>query len=296
MANLRDIRNRISSIKNTQQITNAMKMVAAAKLRKAQQRMVATRPYASKMQGVVERLVSGTDAENILLRTPEEVNTILMIVIGSDRGLCGGFNSNLFKVVENNISEKYSHYQESGNLHLITLGRKADVYFKKRNYKVIDSHPGFFDRLNYQEASEVMGFATRNFADGNYDKVLIAFNEFKSVIAQNRLIEEALPIQAETFESEETSTAEYTDYIYEPDTNNILGDILPVHLNMRLWSSVLESNAAEQGARMAAMDNATENAKDLERELRLKYNQARQSAITTELSEIVSGAQALQNT
>lgn len=295
MANLRDIRNRISSIENMQQITKAMKMVAAAKLRKAQQRRTATRPYAKKMQSVVERLVSGTDAENILLRTPEEVNTILMIVVGSDRGLCGGFNNNLFKVVEKNISDKYSSYQESGNLHLITIGRKAGVYFKKRNYNIIDSHPGFFDRLNYEESSEVMSFATRNFADKKYDKVLIAFNEFKTVISQNRLIEEVLPIQAENLESEADSSAEITDYIYEPDANTILDDILPVHLNMRLWSSVLESNAAEQGARMAAMDNATENAKDLERELRLKYNQARQSAITTEISEIVSGAQALKD-
>lgn len=295
MANLRDIRNRISSIENTQQITKAMKMVAAAKLRKAQQRMNATRPYAKKMQAVVERLVSGTDAKNVLLRKPEEVNRILMIVIGSDRGLCGGFNNNLFKVVERSIQENYKSYNDSGRLELITIGRKADVYFRKRNYNVKDTHPGFFDNLNYQDTSEIMSFATEKFAEGDYDKVLIAFNEFKSVISQNRLIEEVLPIQTDELDSEETSSSESAEYIFEPDAESILNDILPVHLNMQLWRSVLESNAAEQGARMAAMDNATENAKELEQELRLKYNQARQSAITTEISEIVSGAQALKD-
>lgn len=295
MANLRDIRNRISSIKNTQQITKAMKMVAAAKLRKAQQRMTATRPYARKMQSVVERLVSVTDAENPILRKPDEVSDILMIVIGSDRGLCGGFNNNLFKVVEKEIEDHYQLYRDSGHLHLITIGRKADLYFKKRDYNVIDSHPGFFDKLNYQDTSEIMSFATNRFSEGKFDKVLIAFNEFKSVISQTRLVEEVLPIQTEKFGEETESTTDFTDYIYEPDADTILNDILPVHLNMQLWQSVLESNASEQGARMAAMDNATENAKDLERELRLKYNQARQSAITTEISEIVSGAQALKD-
>lgn len=298
MANLRDIRNRISSIENTQQITKAMKMVAAAKLRKAQQRMTATRPYAKKIQGVVERLVSGTEGENPLLRSPEEVVNVLIIVIGSDKGLCGGFNNNLFKVVEKNIQENYSRFQKSGNLHLITIGKKAGAYFKKRDYKLTQSHPGFFDNLKYPDVSEIMEFATNSFKNGVYDKVLIAFNEFKSVISQNRLVAEILPIKTDTDidtkEKIEPSRLQTADYIYEPDPVTILNDILPVHLNMQLWRAVLESNASEQGARMAAMDNATENAKELESELRLKYNQARQSAITTEISEIVSGAQALE--
>lgn len=294
MANLRDIRNRISSIENTQQITKAMKMVAAAKLRKAQQRMNSTRPYAKKMQSVVDRLVSGTGVENRLLRSPEEVKKVLMIVVGSDRGLCGGFNNNLFKHVEKTIEEKYSRFQESNTLEIITIGRKADGYFKKRKYNVIDSNVGFFDQLNYQDTSNIMEYATENFAAGNYDKVLIAFNEFKTIIAQNKLIEEALPIHHEN-DNETSELSETNDYIFEPDTDTILDEILPVHLNMQLWRAVLDSNASEQGARMAAMDNATENAKELKDELTLKYNQARQSAITTEISEIVSGAQALQD-
>lgn len=296
MANLRDIRNRISSIQNTQQITKAMKMVAAAKLRKAQERMIQTRPYSKKMSEVVSRLVSAQqEVENELLRKPEEVNRILLIVVGSDRGLCGGFNNNLFRKVENVISDQFDQYLVEGNLDLITIGKKATGYFPKRGYKVIQKEPGFFDDLNYEETSEIMEFATDNFIDGKYDKVLIAFNEFKTVISQNRLIEEVLPLQTKHFVDESgVELSSDTEYIYEPDPVSILDKLLPVHLNMQLWRAVLESNAAEQGARMAAMDNATENAKELEQDLKLEYNQARQSAITTEISEIVSGAAALE--
>ncbi|TVR16119.1 MAG: ATP synthase F1 subunit gamma [Balneolaceae bacterium] len=301
MANLRDIRNRISSIKNTQQITKAMKMVAAAKLRKAQQRMAATRPYANKMREVMSRLVSANNSDNKLLRLPTESEHVLLIVVGSDKGLCGGFNNNLFRAVEMYIREHLDSYNQSGNLDLVTIGRKSGAYFKKRNYKVIESHPGFFDNLNYEDTSAIMGAASGKFADGDYDKVYIAFNEFKSVISQNRLVEEVLPIKTEALSEEEHADESkkietFTEYIYEPDADSILNSLLPVHLNMQLWRAVLESNASEQGARMAAMDNATENAKELEQELKLRYNQARQSAITTEISEIVSGAAALEGT
>ncbi len=272
-----------------------MKMVAAAKLRKAQQRMTATRPFAKKLREVVSKLVSVDQISNILLRQPEKVSKILLIVVGSDRGLCGGFNNNLFRVVENTIEDKYAEFHDNGNLHLIAIGKKAEAYFKKRKYKVIDSYPGFFEDLNYNNCSEIMERASANFANGTYDKILIAFNEFRTVISQNRLIEEVLPIQTTSLdESGQKSSKIETDYIFEPDADTILNDILPVYVNMQLWRAVLESNASEQGARMAAMDNATENAKDLEQELRLKYNQARQSAITTEISEIVSGAAALE--
>lgn len=300
MANLRDIRNRISSIKNTQQITKAMKMVAAAKLRKAQQRMSATRPYANKMREVMARLVSANSSDNKLLRQPEETSRVLMIVIGSDKGLCGGFNNNLFRTIELYIHDHLSSFNESGNLDLITVGRKSGAYFKKREYKVVDSHPGFFDNLTYEDTSEIMEHASQSFAKGEYDSVYIAFNEFKTVISQNRLVEEVLPIKTDllntdnSVEKENKKIETFTEYIYEPDADNILKNMLPVHLNMQLWRAVLESNASEQGARMAAMDNATENAKELEQELKLRYNQARQSAITTEISEIVSGAAALE--
>lgn len=296
MANLRDIRTRISSIKNTQQITRAMKMVAAAKLRKAQQRMLATRPYASKMGELITRLADGSQTvENPLLRKSEEIERVCLIVVGSDRGLCGGFNNNLFKTIEATIAAKYQKYQQAGTLDLIAIGRKAEAYFKKRNYQVVESYPGFFDNLSYELSSTLMNEVTDKFAEGYYDNVLIAFNEFRSVIAQNRIIETVLPIQAADVSASSSGISVQTDYIYEPDAEAILDKILPIYVNMQLWRAVLDSNAAEQGARMAAMDNATENAKELEQELQLKYNQARQSAITTEISEIVSGAAALSD-
>lgn len=295
MANLRDIRNRISSIENTQQITKAMKMVAAAKLRKAQQRIIATRPYAKKMRSVVSRLIKGVESDNPILRKPEEVDSVLIIVVGSDRGLCGGFNNNLFKLIEQKISEDFSDYHSENKLDLVTIGRKADAFFKKRNYNVVDSYVGFFDDLNYETTSKIMSEATEKFIKGKYDKVLVAFNEFKSVISQNRLVDEILPLKTDQFEEESSSNLNEIDYIYEPDDKAILDELLPVHLNMQLWRAVLESNASEQGARMTAMDNATENAKEIKDELKLKYNQARQSAITTEISEIVSGAAALED-
>lgn len=293
MANLRDIRNRISTVNNTQQITKAMKMVAAAKLRKAQDRMVQTRPYAAKIQDVVGRLVQGTTESNQLMRSVENVDNVLMIIVGSDRGLCGGFNNNLFKEIEKFIETKLGKYRENGQLSLVTIGKKATAHFSKRKYNVATSYPGFFDSLEYDNTSKIMTLATEQFVDGDFDEVYIAFNEFKSVIAQNRKIDKILPIDPHAIAGDDSN--ESIDYIFEPDSSVILDQLLPLHLNMQLWKAVLESNAAEQGARMSAMDSATENAKELERNLRLKYNQARQSAITTEISEIVSGAQALSD-
>lgn len=294
MANLRDIRNRIESVKNTQQITKAMKMVAAAKLRKAQDRIIETRPYSYKMKEVVARLARNADENDILLRQPEKTEQVLMIVVGSDRGLCGGFNNNLFKEVEQRIRDDFSEYRENDNLQLITLGSKATKHFKKRKYNIVDSYPGFFEELVYSNASEIMKGIIHHFKTGEYDSVYLAYNEFKSVIAQNRIIENVLPIEPESLLGDEEEAEQNIEYIYEPDVNAILGELLPLHLNMQLWKAILESNAAEQGARMTAMDNATENAKELQNDLKLEYNRARQSAITTEISEIISGAQALQ--
>ncbi len=293
MANLRDIRTRIESIKNTQQITRAMKMVAAAKLRKAQDRIIETRPYASKMKEVVARLVKNSSEEDVLLRVPESKDNVLLIVVGSDRGLCGGFNNNLFKVVEKTINEEYSEYHAGGNLSLICIGRQATKYFGKRNYDIIAEYPGFWDDITFNKATDIMKSVIQDFKSGSFDEVKLGYNEFKSVIAQNRLVESVLPIDPETLidEEEDTSTKEY---IFEPDVENILKKLLPLHLNLQLWKAILESNAAEQGARMTAMDNATENAQEMKEDLQLEYNRARQSAITTEISEIISGAQALE--
>lgn len=294
MANLRDIRNRIESVRNTMQITRAMKMVAAAKLRKAQNRIIDTRPYAAKMKQVVSRMVANAPDENVLLKRPEETERVLFIIIGSDRGLCGAFNNNLFKAVEKRIGEDFREYNDSGDLSVFCLGKKADKYFRKRDYSVERGIPGFFDELNFSSASAIMQEIVGFFKTGRFHRVYLAYNEFKSVISQNRLIEQVLPIDPSSLLENRGDHDLEGEYIYEPDPAFILDKLLPLHLNMQLWKALLESNAAEQGARMTAMDNATENAEELEHELKLDYNQARQSAITTEISEIVSGAQALQ--
>jgi len=271
-------------------------MVAAAKLRKAQNRMTSMRPYATKLREVVSRLGSTSDGSNALLRKPEEFSRLLIIVVGSDKGLCGAFNNNLFKVVEKTVADEYAEFHNNESLDFITIGRKATKYFKKREYNIVDEFPGFFDDLNYEVTAEIMEHVIEKYTSEYYDKVLISFNEFKTVIAQNRRVAQVLPVDPASLKKDENEddSLKTSNYIYEPDSESILEEILPVYVIMQLWRAVLESNASEQGARMAAMDNATENAKELEEELTLKYNQARQSAITTEISEIVSGAQALE--
>ena len=295
MANLRDIRNRITSVNNTQQITKAMKMVAAAKLRKAQDRMTQTRPYANTLSSVIGRLIQGQELTHPLLRETNESKRSLVIVVGSDRGLCGGFNNNLFKEVELFIANNFEQGKETDGLSLITIGKKAIAYFGKKSYSIDAKHPGFFDSLEYELSTTLIGKVMEDFIDKEIDEVYLAYNEFKSVIAQNRKVEKILPLKAEDLVVADTDNSVHSDYIYEPDQKAIIDELLPKHIKMQLWKAVLESNASEQGARMTAMDSATENAKDLERSLRLKYNQARQSAITTEISEIVSGAQALSD-
>ena len=291
MANLREIRERISSIKSTQQITKAMKMVAAAKLRKAQNRIIDTRPYARKLNEVIGRLSGLAESGNVFMEPRAKNENVLFVVVGSDRGLCGGFNNNLFRYVEAEIREKFSAQLEAGTFSMVCIGRKAVEYFSKRGYNVVKKYPGFFDRLEFEYAAAIMQLIMAEFENGTHDVVYLAFNEFKSVIAQNRIVDQLLPI-AETGADADTGSAN-SDYIFEPGSGEILDNIVPLHLNTQLWKAVLESNAAEQGARMTAMDSATENASELMRELRLKYNQARQAAITTEISEIVSGAEAL---
>lgn len=292
MANLRDIRDRIASVKNTQQITKAMKMVAAARLKKAQDRVVATRPYASAIASVIGRLAGDAAADNPFLRQSDSPKRILMIIVSSDRGLCGGFNTNLFRYIEDRLRKEFSEYLESGTLDLVCIGRKGYDHFRKRGYQIKRHHIGFFDKLNFDAAANIMRSATTEFVQGEYDEVYLAFNEFKSVISQNRILKRVLPVSIEQ-EVQDVTPEESGDYIFEPSRSGILENILPLHLNTQIWKAVLESNASEQGARMAAMDNATENASEIMRQLNLKYNQARQAAITTEISEIVSGAEAL---
>lgn len=288
MANLRDIRDRITSVQSTQQITKAMKMVAAAKLRKAQNRIVDLRPYANRLSGVLKTVVAKAGVDNAYFRDVVEVPTrVLYLIVGSDRGLCGGFNNNLFKVIESDIVRRHGELAQKGGVALMCLGRKANEYFRKRGYNVVADKTGFMDHLSFDQPSAIMNEVRKEFENGEYDVVYLAFNEFKSVISQNRIVMQLLPIP------KPDAAEESGDYLFEPSADKMLDQLLPLYLNNQLWRALLESYASEQGARMAAMDNATENAKELVNQLKLTYNQARQAAITTEISEIVSGAEAL---
>lgn len=276
-----------------------MKMVASSKLRKARERMENNRPYAARMASMVGRLSSVASSDNPLLKASSDPSSALLIVVGSDRGLCGGFNNNLFKMVEPRINDDLAKYKSENTLSMITIGSKPSIYYGQYNYPIVEKYPAFFEDHNFNRISQIMNNIVDHFINGTYDEVYLAYNEFKSVMSQNRMFKKILPIDTENLatgeESDESNDTAHIDYIFEPDVRSILDSLLPKHLNVQLWTAILESYAAEQGARMTAMDNATENAKELEDDLRLQYNQARQAAITTEISEIVSGAQALED-
>jgi F-type H+-transporting ATPase subunit gamma len=304
MASLRDIRNRIASVKNTQQVTRAMKMVAAAKLRKAQERIFATRPYAFHIGEIIHHLNGQIDPTLHPLFTPrEKTDGALVIVVTGDRGLAGAFNSNSIKLAEETLRERYADLHAAGHLYLVCVGRKGHEYFSKRGYQVLGDFRGVFDRLSFDTAHRVMDLAIEGYLADRWDVVTVVYNEFRNTIAQNRIAEPLLPIPKERFltpvmerDMERTvvkKDGQQIDYLFEPGAAVLLDELLPRYLNYQLWRVLLESNAAEQGARMVAMDNATTNAEELMKSLRLMYNRARQDAITKELIEITSGADAL---
>jgi F-type H+-transporting ATPase subunit gamma len=306
MASLRDIRTRIASVQNTQQITRAMKMVAAAKLRRAQERIFQTRPYAFKIREMIGHVREFVDpASHPLFQPRETVGTALVIVVTSDRGLAGAFNANILKAAEAAIDDRYAGLRGTPNLKVLAVGRKAHDYFRKRGHTLVGDYRGFFNDLSFTETDAIADRAVAGWLDGEWDEVLVVYNEFKNTISQNRIVEPFLPIPEGTFttpvmeadEAFQGPAAERTgdvDYIFEPSAEAILERLIPQYLSYQLWRMVLESNAAEQGARMVAMDNATSNAGELLDELRLTYNRARQAAITTEIIEISSGAEALK--
>jgi F-type H+-transporting ATPase subunit gamma len=294
MATLREIRRRISGVKSTQKITKAMKMVAAAKLRRAQDSIIAARPYARKMKELLGHLSTAVEGNTNPFMVEREVRKIALVVVTSDRGLCGAFNSNIIKITASHINKNYADANLAGNLHLITIGRKGYDFFVKRNYKVDSKYIGIFSNLNFQIAKDIITELSSGFLTEKYDKVEIIFNEFKSIMQQKIVIEQLFPIPSIPF-TEDGSHLQ-TDYIYEPSSKQIIDTLVPKHLNFQMWRVLLESNASEQGARMTAMDNATTNARDLISSLQLIYNKARQASITKELLEIVSGAEALKKT
>ncbi|MBU1100629.1 MAG: ATP synthase F1 subunit gamma [Bacteroidetes bacterium] len=293
MATLREIKRRIVGVKNTQQITKAMKMVAAARLRRAQENIINARPYTRKIQDVLNHLFRlEKDVENPLF-LEREVNRLAVVILTSDRGLCGGFNMNVIRAAEDLLKGQYAEINNSGNVDLFCLGKKGSDHFSKRNYNVVGSYHGLFSSLKFEFASSFVTELKNKFMAGEYDKVIIVFNEFVSVVQQKVNINQLLPFAKAESDNSEEDTYSY-DYIYEPNKIEIINLLLPKYLNSQMWKMLLESYAAELGARMTAMDMATENAKDMIRDLQLKYNKMRQAAITNEILEIVSGANALK--
>lgn len=270
-------------------------MVAAAKLRRAQEGIVAARPYARKINELLRHLVSQVDPSLNRLFAVREVKRVAIIVVTADRGLCGAFNANILKTAEQEMKTTYkSLLSSSYGVRLIAVGKKAFEYFKKRNYQLYAKHVGLFSGLEFKQAREIMTEATEGYLKGDFDKVVVIYNEFKSIIQQRIIVEQLLPIPPEEMGDEGSRMHAQVEYIYEPSSREIIDQLVPRHLNFQIWRILLESNAAEQGARMSAMDSATENAKELIRGLSLSFNNARQAAITKELLEIVSGAEALK--
>lgn len=296
MANLKEVKNRISSVTSTQQITSAMKMVAAAKLKRAQDKITQMRPYSQKLTGLLQNVSAGMDdnADNVYGQE-REVNNVLLVVISSDRGLCGAFNNNVFKATVNLIKEKYSYEEKHDGVHILPLGKKSFEFFSKRNYQVIEDYYGIFGELSFEKAKTAAEYVMKTFVDGGYDKVELVYNEFKNVATQILQVEQFLPVQQIEVKEEEESTSSFTtqEYIYQPSMEYVVEELIPKSLKIQFYKAILESNASEHGARMTAMDQATDNAGEMLKALKLAYNRTRQAAITKEILEIVGGAEAL---
>jgi F-type H+-transporting ATPase subunit gamma len=292
MANLKEVRNRISSVSSTQQITKAMKMVSAAKLKRATNAIVQLRPYANKLKELLSNLsASLEDGSSPFLQQREPVR-VLVVVVSSNRGLAGAFNANAIKAANNLIVEKYSEQFKAGNVSIVAIGKKAQEFYERRKYNVIGNNTELYNDLNFANASLITESIMTGFLKGKYDRVEIVYNHFRNAAVQFLITEQLLPVPKAEQEAE-VKNAKQVDYILEPSQEEIVAELIPKNIKIQLYRAVLDSVASEHGARMTAMDKATENAGDLLKALKLSYNQARQAAITTELTEIVSGAAAL---
>jgi F-type H+-transporting ATPase subunit gamma len=297
MANLREIRNRINGVRSTSKITQAMKMVAAAKLRRAQDAIVSARPYAYSLNELVLHLLARVDRTALpIMEQREEIGRVLVVVVTADRGLCGGFNTNIIRHATQRIHQTHGALHAQGKVDLLCIGRRGANHFGKRGYQLAGKHIGLINDATHADASAIMHGIVEQFLNGEYDLVEVVYNEFKSVIQQRVRSEQLLPLPAEVVEEQQGAHHyhQLVDYIYEPSEVELMEYLVPKHLNFQLYRVFMESNAAEQGARMTAMDAATTNAKDLIGSLQLSYNSARQAKITTEILEIVSGANALK--
>ena len=294
MASLKEVRNRIVSVNSTMQITKAMKMVAAAKLRRAQDAILQMRPYAKKLNELIATVSANTEvgAESPYLAV-REVNKVLVIVVTSDRGLCGAFNSNIIKAVTAYIDENLASQAAAGNVHIKSLGKKGLEAFQRRGFTVNANHSDIFTKLSFNEARAAAEEAMFAYAAGEYDQVVLVYNEFKNVATQIIRAETILPLTNASENAADVVNAQ-TEYIFEPSEEEIILDLIPKSIKMQLYKAVLESNASEHGARMTAMDKATENGGELLKDLKIMYNRSRQAAITNEILEIVGGAEALK--
>jgi len=286
MPSLKQIKRRIASVKSTQQITRAMKMVAAAKLRRAQENIIKARPYSNKLKQVIRELAEHADPSMHPLLAVRPVKEIGVVVVTSDRGLAGSFNTNIIKRA---IREIENVRKIDPEIHLVTIGRKGADFFRKRGYDVIQSHIHLFQDLHFGVAASIGESLIDLYVNAKLDRIYLIYNEFKSALQQFVVVEQLLPISPE-----EAPVRRGIDFLYEPDALNVLSGVLPLYVNVRMWRVFLESNAAEHGARMTAMENATENARELIDSLTLHYNKARQAAITKELLEVVSGAEGMR--
>ena len=283
MASLKDIRDRIKSVKSIQKVTSAMKMVAAAKVRKAQEKMEQARPYTLALEEVIHHILPDINEHDLDLLSVREIKRKAYVIVSADRGLAGGFNSNVIKVSEREIDEFGKE-----NVDLFCIGKKARDHFKTRNYNIVESHTDFWSELDFDNAMMIGRSIIEHFTSGKVDEIHVIYNYFVNMAQQEIKSEVLLPL---VYEDGET---EARDKLYEPSKEILVGSLIPRHLNIQIWKYLLESYASEQAARMMAMENATSNAGDMIKSLTLEFNKARQAAITTEMLEIVSGAEALK--
>ena len=284
MANLKDIRNRIKSVKSIQKVTKAMKMVAVAKMRRAQERMEEARPYSKRLAEVINHLLPDVDRNFMPLLDVREIKRVGYVVVSSDRGLAGSFNTSVLKTAQAEIE-----IIGKKNVDVFCIGKKARDHFKRRNYNIIESHVEFWNELKFGNALAIGTGIITHFTQKYVDEIHVVYNEFVNVASQHVVSERLLPL---IFESDKKPII---DRLYEPNKDDLVKSLIPRHLNIQMWKYLLESYASEQAARMLAMENATGNAEDMIKELTLEFNKARQAAITKEMLEIVSGAEALQN-
>ncbi|MGC8594010.1 MAG: ATP synthase F1 subunit gamma [Candidatus Kryptoniota bacterium] len=293
MATLREIRRRIAGVKSTEKITKAMKMVAAAKLRRAQRALIAARPYSIKMFEMVQHLSEGLDVSDNPFFKPRPLVNVGMVVVTADRGFCGAFNSNIIKHTIERINTQYADFHDGKHIRLITIGRRGSDFFARQDIEIYARHPNIFGNLKFADAKRIAAEIIKGYQEGQFDRVEVVYNQFRSVLHQEIVVEQLLPVPGRII-TEAQQTKLQKEFIFEPDRETILESLLPKHLEHRIWRMLLESSTSEEGARMTAMDNASENASELIDTLSLQYNKARQAAITKELLEVVAGADALK--